>query len=150
VIKLFTTSFIISKKEKIMNYEEKEIKERFGQVNPFRVPDGYFDQLTERVMSQLPEREQTAEHVSLSSSRPKSRLVALRPWMYAAACTVAAVFMGVALYFHQTKEEQTLANADVNASASTTNTESQYIDEYADYVMLDNAEIYAYLADNDF
>ena len=135
-----------------MNYEEKEIKERFGQVNPFRVPDGYFDQLTERVMSQLPEREQTAEHVSLSSSRPKSRLVALRPWMYAAACTVAAVFMGVALYFHQTKEEQTLANADVNASASTTNTESQYIDidEYADYAMLDNAEIYAYLADNDF
>ena len=131
-----------------MNYEEKEIKERFGQVNPFRVPDGYFDQLTERVMSQLPEREQTAEHVSLSSSRPKSRLVALRPWMYAAACMVAAVFMGVALYFHQTKEEQTLANADVNASASTTNTESQYIDEYADYVMLDNAEIYAYLADN--
>ena len=133
-----------------MHYEEKEIKERFGQVNRFRVPDGYFDQLTERVMSQLPEREQTAEHVSLSSSRPKSRLVALRPWMYAAACTVAAVFMGVALYFHQTKEEQTLANADVNASASTTNTESQYIDEYADYVMLDNAEIYAYLADNDF
>ena len=131
-----------------MNYEEKEIKERFGQVNPFRVPDGYFDQLTERVMSQLPEREQTAEHVSLSSSRPKSRLVALRPWMYAAACTVAAVFMGVALYFHQTKEEQTLANADVNASVA--NTESQYIDEYADYVMLDNAEIYAYLADNDF
>jgi hypothetical protein len=150
VIKLFTTSFVISKKGKIMNYEEKEIKERFGQVNPFRVPDGYFDQLTERVMSQLPEREQTAEHVSLSSSRPKSRLVALRPWMYAAACTVAAVFMGVALYFHQTKEEQTLANADVNASASTTNTESQYIDEYADYVMLDNAEIHAYLADNDF
>jgi hypothetical protein len=150
VIKLFTTSFVISKKGKIMNYEEKEIKERFGQVNPFRVPDGYFDQLTERVMSQLPEREQTAEHVSLSSSRPKSRLVALRPWMYAAACTVAAVFMGVALYFHQTKEEQTLANAGVNASASTTNTESQYIDEYADYVMLDNAEIYAYLADNDF
>ena len=131
-----------------MNYEEKEIKERFGQVNPFRVPDGYFDQLTERVMSQLPEREQTAEHVSLSSSRPKSRLVALRPWMYAAACTVAAVFMGVALYFHQTKEEQTLANADVNASASTTNTESQYIDEYAEYVMLDNTEIYAYLAEN--
>jgi hypothetical protein len=45
------------------------------------------------------------------------------------------------------KEEQTLANANV---VNTTNTESQYIDEYADYVMLDNAEIYAYLADSDF
>jgi hypothetical protein len=132
---------------KTMNYEEKEIKERFGQTNPFRVPDGYFDQLTERVMSQLPEREKTAEQVSLSAPRHKSRLVALRPWLYAAACMVAVVFMGVAFYFHQVKEEQTLANANV---VNTTNTESQYIDEYADYVMLDNAEIYAYLADSDF
>ena len=132
---------------KTMNYEEKEIKERFGQTNPFRVPDGYFDQLTERVMSQLPEREKTAEQVSLSAPRHKSRLVALRPWLYAAACMVAVVFMGVAFYFHQVKEEQTLANANV---VNTTNTESQYIDEYADYAMLDNAEIYAYLADSDF
>ncbi len=130
-----------------MNYEEKEIKERFGQTNPFRVPDGYFDQLTERVMSQLPEREKTAEQVSLSAPRHKSRLVALRPWLYAAACMVAVVFMGVAFYFHQVKEEQTLANANV---VNTTNTESQYIDEYSEYVMLDNAEIYAYLADSDF
>lgn len=130
-----------------MNYEEKEIKERFGQTNPFRVPDGYFDQLTERVMSQLPEREQTAEQVSLSAPRHKSRLVALRPWLYAAACMVAVAFMGVAFYFHQVKEEQTLADANV---VNTTNTESQYIDEYADYAMLDNAEIYAYLADSDF
>ena len=45
-----------------MNYEDKEIQERFGKENPFRVPEGYFDQLTERVMSQLPEREQQAEH----------------------------------------------------------------------------------------
>jgi hypothetical protein len=132
---------------KTMNYEEKEKKERFGQTNHFRVPDGYFDQLTERVMSQLPEREKTAEQVSLSAPRHKSRLVALRPWLYAAACMVAVVFMGVAFYFHQVKEEQTLANANV---VNTTNTESQYIDEYADYVMLDNAEIYAYLADSDF
>ena len=73
--------------------------------------------------------------------------MALRPWLYAAACMVAVVFMVVAFYFHQVKEEQTLANANV---VNTTNTESQYIDEYADYVMLDNAEIYAYLADSDF
>ena len=128
-----------------MNYAEKDIKERFGQGNPFRVPDGYFDQLTERVMSQLPEREQSAEQVSLMTPRHKSRLVALRPWLYAAACMVAVVFMGVAFYFHQVKEDQTLANANV---VNTTNTESQYIDEYADYVMLDNTEIYAYLAEN--
>ena len=57
-----------------MNYEDKEIQERFGKENPFRVPEGYFDQLTERVMSQLPEREQQAEHISLTERRPKSSM----------------------------------------------------------------------------
>ena len=125
-----------------MNYEEKEIQERFGKENPFRVPEGYFDQLTDRVMSQLPERDQQAEQISLSDRRPKSRLVALRPWLYAAACTVAVVVMGLTFYSHDAVEEQPLA------STSITNTESQYIDDAADYVMLDNAEIYACLAEN--
>ena len=125
-----------------MNYEEKEMQERFGKENPFRVPEGYFDQLTDRVMSQLPERDQQAEQISLSDRRPKSRLVALRPWLYAAACTVAVVVMGLTFYSHDAVEEQPLA------STSITNTESQYIDDAADYVMLDNAEIYACLAEN--
>ena len=125
-----------------MNYEEKEIQERFGKENPFRVPEGYFDQLTDRVMAQLPEREQQAEQTSLSDRHPKSRLVALRPWLYAAACTIAVVVMGVTFLSHDSAEEQPLA------STSTTNTESQYIDDAADYVMLDNAEIYACLAEN--
>ena len=127
-----------------MNYEEKEMQERFGKENPFRVPEGYFDQLTDRVMAQLPEREQKAEQISLSDRQPKSRLVALRPWLYAAACTIAVVVMGVTFLSHESAEEQPLAST----STSTTNTESQYIDDAADYVMLDNAEIYACLAEN--
>jgi hypothetical protein len=126
-----------------MNYEEKEMQERFGKGNPFRVPEGYFDQLTDRVMAQLPEREQQAEQISLSDRHPKSRLVALRPWFYAAACTIAVVVMGVTFLSHDSAEEKPLAS-----TSTTTNTESQYIDDAADYVMLDNAEIYACLAEN--
>ena len=126
-----------------MNYEEKELQARFGKENPFRVPEGYFDQLTDRVMAQLPEREQQAEQISLSDRHPKSRLVALRPWFYAAACTIAVVVMGVTFLSHDSAEEQPLAS-----TSTTTNTESQYIDDAADYVMLDNAEIYACLAEN--
>ena len=129
-----------------MNYEEKEMQERFGKGNPFRVPEGYFDQLTDRVMAQLPEREQKAEQISLSDRHPKSRLVALRPWLYAAACTVAVVVMGLTFYSHDVAEEQPLAST--STTNTTTNTESQYIDDAADYVMLDNAEIYACLAEN--
>ena len=133
-----------------MNYEEKEMQVRFGKENPFRVPEGYFDQLADRVMAQLPERDQQAEQVTLSSGRrPKSRLVTLRPWLYAAACTIAVVVMGITFYSHNAAEEQSLASTSItNTNTTTTNTESQYIDEAADYVMLDNAEIYACLAEN--
>lgn len=131
-----------------MNYEDKEIQERFGKENPFRVPEGYFDQLTERVMSQLPEREQQAEHIPLTERRSKSRWVALRPWLYAAACTVAAVVMGITFYSHESAEEQHLAST-TNTTTTAPNTESQYIDDAADYVMLDNAEIYACLAESE-
>ena len=113
-----------------MENEEKYIREKLGQNNPFRVPEGYFDQLTERVMAQLPER------------RPKSRLVTLRPWLYAAACVAVVAVMGLTFHFHQSAEEQQMANMTAN------NTEISYIEEAADYAMLDNAEIYAYLSEN--
>lgn len=111
-----------------MENEEKYIREKLGQKNPFRVPEGYFDQLTERVMEQLPER------------RQKSRLVTLRPWFYAAACMAAVAIMGVTYHFHQSAGEQQMAEITAN------NTENTYIEDAADYAMLDNAEIYAYLS----
>ncbi|MBQ4386507.1 MAG: hypothetical protein II822_02720 [Prevotella sp.] len=110
-----------------MENEELFIREKAGTDNPFRVPEGYFDQLTARVMAQLPEQ-----------PRQQSRTVPLRRWLYAAACVAFAAVMGLTYHFHQTgSDEQPLA----------TNTESSYIEEAADYAMLDNAEIYACLAD---
>lgn len=114
-----------------MEIEEKYIKEKFGQQNPFRVPEGYFDQLTERVMNQLPE------------SRHESRVVRLRSWFYAAACVAALAVTGLTYHFHQQAEEQAMV-ASVD-----TNTDNTYIDEAADYAMLDNTEIYACLAENE-
>lgn len=113
-----------------MEQEEKILIEQFGRQNPFRVPEGYFDSLTERVMTQLPER------------KPKSRLVSLRPWFYAAACFVAVAVLGITYYFHQTDTTQQVAATEVVAP-----TVDSYVDEAADYAMLDNVEIYACLAE---
>ncbi len=116
---------------KEMENEEKYIKEKVGQDNPFRVPEGYFEQLTQQVMSQLPKRQQ------------KARQLRFRPWYYAAASIVLLAMMGVSVYFHQDKDEQQQMAVTVE-----TNTENTYIDEVADYAMIDNTEIYACLADN--
>ena len=110
-----------------MMNEEKYLEERLSKKNPFQVPEGYFDSFTEQVMRQIPERQQG------------TRRMLLRPWMYAAACLVAIVF-SVALYFSKIAP-------DAPELPQVVVTES-YIDEAADYAMIDNTDIYACLAEN--
>ena len=68
--------------------------------------------------------------------------MALRPWLYAAASVVFAVVLGVTFLYQPTDMEQP------DSVAAFVNTDNSYIEEAADYAMLDNAEIYACLADN--
>ena len=37
--------------------EEDKIQKKIGTENPFRVPEGYFENLTSEVMNRLPEKE---------------------------------------------------------------------------------------------
>ena len=114
-----------------MNKEEQILKDRFGNDNHFTVPEGYFKQFNARLMEQLPERE--AHVVSLS---PWKRL---RPSMMAAACVVG-VLLSVGIYRHATTQE--------TQTSYMAQTDGQYyydIDEAADYMMLDNDDIYAML-----
>ncbi len=116
-----------------MELEENYILERAGRENHFRVPEGYFEQLPQRVVSQLPERSS------------KSRLVSLRLWHYAAACVVAVFVMGVTFLFLKDSEAQKVQVAKTTINVMNDNS---YIDEAADYAMIDNVEIYACLAEN--
>lgn len=141
-----------------MTDEEKIITTQAGKRNAFRVPDGYFEQFTERMMQRLPERE--AEEVACTVQLPErepaktaktSRLRMLRPYLAAAAFLCFAVF-GITFYMHQhqknndtqalSAQHSTQTNQTLNAAA-----EEAYFEEAADYVMLDNAEIYAYLSE---
>ena len=107
----------------MMIEEEKHLRETVGTRNAFRVPEGYFEQFTAQVMEKLPEQQ-------------KARTTMLRPWLYAAACSVVAVLMGVTYYWHQNTADDMMAD-------------SNYYEEVADYAMIDNIDIYACLADNE-
>jgi hypothetical protein len=108
-----------------MKNEELYISSRMGHENHFRVPEGYFDNFAERLMSELPERR-------------KPLMVRLRPWMYAAACFVGAVSL-VAVYFHAPDNPADTHVASVSYAET-------YFDEAADYAMVDNQDIYACLS----
>lgn len=111
-----------------MMNEEQYIKSKLGGKNPFRVPDGYFDNLTASVMQQLPE------------SPRQSLVVRMRPWLYAAACFVAVLFTA-AVYLYSPDDA---ANRPVATNTNVAVSDS-YIDEAADFVMADNNDIYACL-----
>lgn len=129
--------------------DELYLKQTVGNRNPFSVPDGYFEQLTEQVMQQLPARERPIAPEQPATAQPVARKQALRPWLYAAACTALALMLGVSYYFMQSPAASTDAApmAAAAAPAPYVAPDNSYIDDAADYAMLDNTEIYACLSE---
>ena len=109
--------------------EEKYIEERVGRRNPYKVPEGYFDAFTSQLMQQLPERPVKARQVRMR-----------RPLYLAAACLAALLWM-----FFSQPEAQSKAPVQIAAQQESV---EESIDEAADYMMLDNHEIYALLSEN--
>ena len=111
-----------------MMNEELYIKSRMGDKNPFRVPEGYFDNFAADLMQKLPEKEKPVK---------KGLIVRLRPLMYAAACLMVAIFTAAVFFSHD--------DAATPEVASISQPVDSYVEEAADYLMADNMDIYACL-----
>ena len=113
-----------------MNKKENPL-DRLKGKQPFRVPDGYMEGLTNRIMESLPEPPvMEAESVTLVER--------IRPWLY-----LAAVFAGMGLFFkaiigvdsarEDTLSDTLLVRSEV-PSASLEAIESEAAQEEADYL----------------
>ena len=125
-----------------MTNEELYISKKIGKKNPFSVPEGYFDQFADKLMATLPEKQ-----MPISKATPKTAVFKrLRPWMVAAAC-LTVVMLGAVVYFYKDNpavEKQQIA-ADTTEQDNYIYYSDNYIDDEANYAMLDNQEIYACL-----
>lgn len=116
--------------------EEEHLIKQFGKQHPFRVPEGYFDNLTSEIMAKLPEQ--------------KAETVVMKPLWQRYVRTLAAVAASVAVVlvtvYTFTSRQNSSSNA-MNASLTTEKSNSYTaIDEAVDYAMLDNEDMYAYVA----
>ncbi len=104
--------------------EEKVLLERFGRENPFRVPEGYFDTLPEKVMNRLPRKRRTS-HL----------------WLKWSVAAILAGCVGLATFkiVESPSETATLATQD--------GLNEEYIEEALDYSMINNLEIATYLTE---
>lgn len=122
------------------NKEDRLKKMDFSNKNPFLVPEDYFDTFASKMMDCLPERNPI--EVTL---KPQSRNFVLRRLLYVAACVCVVIF-GVSLYW--VESTSSTPQTRMAQSVSVVNNDS-YIDQVADYTMMDNSDIYSYLSSND-
>jgi len=118
--------------------EEDILLKKLGKENSFKVPDGYFENLTSEVMNKLPEKEKVA-----FKEEPVSTWTRLKPLLY-----MAAMFVGAALIIRVASSDRTPAATD-RMAADETETEMEYINMAVDNSMLDDYSLYVYLADSD-
>ncbi|MDD2952019.1 MAG: hypothetical protein PHC95_02480 [Parabacteroides sp.] len=126
-----------------MKKEENNL-DRLKGTNPFTVPEGYMEGLTERIMSQLPEKTE-------EETRRISMMDRVRPWLY-----MAAVFAGLGLFFKAivgiggpgggTVSDSLLVRTEVPATALDI-IEAEEDEEYLEYL---EAQYANYLLDEEF
>lgn len=118
--------------------DEEKIRKIIGTENPFKVPEGYFEDFQQRLMSSLPERfpaEKTAVHIPLRRKRPF--------WASAAAALVGVVVLFASL---RTFDRQ---GNDVYAS---TDEAVVFTEEEMDYLassVFDDYTLYSYLTNEE-
>ena len=78
--------------------EEDKIQKKIGTENPFRVPEGYFENLTSEVMNRLPEKEKL-----IAVQTEPTMWQKVRPWLY-----MTAMFIGAALIIRVALENSML------------------------------------------
>lgn len=119
--------------------EEDTLLKKLGKENSFKVPEGYFENLTSEVMNKLPEKEKITfeeEHVSTWTR--------LKPLLY-----MAAMFIGAALIIRVASTDHKPAAADEIAvmEADTEAVSDEILDMALDRAMLDDYSLYVYLSD---
>lgn len=117
-----------------MEKEEQYIYDRYGKQNPFTVPDGYFDSLRTGLM----------QHATTATKT----IPFWKRWRgyVAAACLVGVVTVGFATYWSLKTTD--VADTHVAVAGYAAGDDDFSDDEYADYTMLDNDDIYSFLANN--
>ena len=119
--------------------EEDILLKKLGKEDSFKVPDGYFENLTSEVMNKLPEKEKV-----VFKEEPVSTWTRLKTLLY-----MAAMFVGAALIIRvASSDRKSVADIDVAATEIETEVISdEMIDMALDRAMLDDYSLYVYLSD---
>ena len=98
---------------------EARLLSRFGNERHFTVPEGYFDNLPEKVMERITERQRRRTS-----------------WRWVAAAVLVGCVVAGGMFLETSNKAQTAEAKDI-----------QYIEDALDYSMIDNMSIASYLTE---
>lgn len=117
--------------------EEDTLLKKIGKEHSFKVPEGYFENLTSEVMNKLPEKEKVA------LMEEPTAWTRMKPWVY-----MAAMFVGAALIIRVASSDHKAMTDEVTGiPAETEAVFDQMIDVAVDGAMMDDYSLYVYLSD---
>ena len=119
--------------------EDTELKNRLGKENPFKVPEGYFENVIPEIMKQLPEiEEQGQEEVTLWER--------VKPWVYMVAMFCGLMFgVRVMMMDNSAQTDNNIVSVSMNDTLQ--NIPDEYIEPILDQAMMDDYTLYMYLTD---
>lgn len=129
---------------------EHQLHSTYGNKRPFTVPDHYFSDLSSQIMANIPVEEPVKTPDNTLKTK-KSHFVLIRrvrPLAIAAAMIgiVMIAFWSFADYTSNQKSAADAPEKGVGGALSKA-TSSDSFDEAADYIMMDEDDMYAYVAD---
>lgn len=126
--------------------QEDLIRKKLGCNNPFKTPDGYFDQLTQNVMNSLPHDYSSQKHLGIPLHQPTTmnkKIKLIMGYVSGIAACLLITIGGIRIL------ESRNADYDMQHSPTQVAVQSQeYVNEVLDYAMVSNHEIACYLTDS--
>lgn len=121
--------------------EDTELKKKIGKENPFKVPEGYFENIVPEIMKQLPEAE-AQESVEITMWER------VKPWVYMVAMFCGLMF-GLRVMMMDKPVNKEMNTDNVSMTDSLDGIPDEYIDPILDQAMMDDYTLYMYLTDAD-
>lgn len=119
-----------------------EILDRpYSDHGAYRVPEGYFNTLGQRIMAAVDAEEKAAANAT--KKQTKGRLILMPRIRHAAAACLTALLVGMGTLAYFAYDSDSTA---MTAESSQTSETDEYVKECMDYAMLDNNDVYMYVA----
>ena len=119
--------------------KEDNILRKAGTSNPFRVPDHYFEDFTQELMSKLPEKE------SMPLMSEPTLWQRVKPWIYMTAM-FCGIMLSVRVFVGKPQKDEFPAISQIEAE----NLTDEDWEIMIDYIMMDDYSLYQYLTNADF